>query len=273
MPDPVGTVDGLAASDPGRWRSKGPRLASTWTDVGGRRVHARVAAADQPDAPTVVLVHGLISSRYLVPTAERLAGPHNVFAPDLPGFGASPRSRSALDVRGLTDALAAHLEAVGIEAAVVVGHSVGTQVVSDLAVRHPQLVGRIVLAAPTFEPGARSIVRLYGRWLRNAVREPLSLNGVLVREVLDFGVVRPVRVLLSALRDPVERRLPRVAVPALVVRGERDTVATQQWCQRVAGLLPDARMVVVPGAPHTVTYSAPSQLAGVLAGFAAGGDG
>ncbi len=56
----------------------------------------------------VVLVHGLVvSSRYMVPTAERLAPHCRVFAPDLPGFGGSEKPPRVLDVAGLSDALSA----------------------------------------------------------------------------------------------------------------------------------------------------------------------
>lgn len=214
-----------------------------------------------------MLVHGMVSSRYLVRTAERLAATCAVVAPDLPGFGRSQRSERALDVRGLADALAAFLVAEGLMDAMVVGHSVGTQVVVDLAVRYPHLVERAVLAAPTFDPAARAIWRQYACWLRNVVREPLSFNVVLAKEAVELGAVRPLRVLRSALRDHIEDKLHRVEVPTLVVRGELDTIAPQDWTERVAALVPGGRLAVIPKVPHTVPYNAPSQFAELLRGF------
>jgi 2-hydroxy-6-oxonona-2,4-dienedioate hydrolase len=75
----------------------------------------------------VVLVHGLVvSSRYMVPTAERLTSHCRVFAPDLPGFGRNEKPPRALDVAGLSDALSAWMGELGLERAALVGNSFGT---------------------------------------------------------------------------------------------------------------------------------------------------
>lgn len=243
-------------------------LISTWTEAGGLRFHVRESSSASTDATPMVLVHGMISSRYFIPTAERLAGSYRLFVPDLPGFGGSPASESALTVPGLADALAICITASGLESAIVVGHSVGTQVVVDLADRYPHLVRSLVLAAPTFDPQGRTIRQQYGRWLRNAVREPRSLNRLLAREALDLGVVRPLRVMRSALRDRMEDKLPGLTMPVLVMRGQRDPIANQRWSEQVAGSLPSGRLVVLPGAPHTLPYSRPLEFARVLDEFA-----
>src|SRR4051812_42264365 len=82
-----------AATGLGIARSRGwlmERLVSTWTPVHGLRIHARVSMTPGPDAPTVVLVHGVaVSSRYLVPLAEQLVPRARVYLPDLPGYGRS----------------------------------------------------------------------------------------------------------------------------------------------------------------------------------------
>jgi len=66
------------------------KLQSAWTSIDGLRMHARVSQG--PGSPAMVLVHGLVvSSRYMVPTAERLSPHHPVYVPDLPGFGKSDK--------------------------------------------------------------------------------------------------------------------------------------------------------------------------------------
>ena len=59
-------------------------------------------------------------------------------------------------------------------------------------------------------------------------------------------------------------------LPVLLVRGRADPVAPQPWLEHAAGLLPDARVVVVPGA-HAVNYSHPGELAEAVVPFLAGG--
>ncbi len=108
----------------------------------------------------LVLVHGLgVSGRYLLPALTELARSTRVYVPDLPGFGRSARPTRPLDVPELSDWLGAWMRAVGLSRAVLMGHSFGCQVVVDFALRHPELVERLVLAAPTVDPRARSALR------------------------------------------------------------------------------------------------------------------
>lgn len=70
------------------------RLQSQYTIVNGLLMHARVSA-EPPDAPVVILVHGVVvSSSYMMPTAELLAPNYRVYAPDLPGYGKSDKPKT-----------------------------------------------------------------------------------------------------------------------------------------------------------------------------------
>src|SRR5436190_17187630 len=106
------------------------RLGSIWAEVSGLRMHARAATdAEHAGALPLVLVHGLVvSSRYMIPLAERLAERTYVYAPDLPGFGKSDHPNRPLDIAGLADALAGWMRATGITRAALIGNSMGCQV-------------------------------------------------------------------------------------------------------------------------------------------------
>ena len=69
------------------------------------------------------------------------------------------------------------------------------------------------------------------------------------------------------MEDRIEDNLPRVEMPALVVRGSRDPICPQRWAEEVAGLLPRGRLVVVPGAAHTLNFGTPTEFAGLIRGF------
>ncbi len=242
--------------------------------VDGLRVHARVTVDPVPEgSPAVVLVHGLVvSSRYMIPTAQQLAPHHGVYVPDLPGFGRSEKPPSVLDVAGLSDSLAAWMETVGLRSAVLVGNSVGCQVVADLALRHPERVERAVLQGPTMDPEARTTLRQAARLALDGTREPPSLLPIMLLDYLSAGLRRSFSTFQHALKDRIEEKLPHVRVPTLVVRGERDPIVPQRWAEGVAGLLPEGRLVVVPGAAHTMNYAAPSELARVVRVFLGEGE-
>ena len=216
----------------------------------------------------MVLVHGLVvSSRYMAPTAERLAPHYRVFAPDLPGFGRSENPPHVLDVAGLSDALSAWMEAVGLERAALVGNSMGCQIIADLAVRHPGRVERAVLQGPTMDPLGRSAPRQIGRWLLDAPREPLSLLPIELLDYLSAGTRRAWRTFRFALEDPIEEKLLHVRVPTLVVRGSRDPIVPQRWAEEAAGLLPVGRLSVIPDAAHTANYGRAAEFGRVVREF------
>jgi 2-hydroxy-6-oxonona-2,4-dienedioate hydrolase len=208
-----------------------------------------------------------VSSRYMVPTIERLAPRYPVYAPDLPGFGESKGPPGALDISGLADALATWMDAVGLRSAALLGNSFGCQILVELALRHPERVEKVVLQGPTVDPQARAARQQIWRWLRGGTRESPSLAPVLLRDYLDCGPRRLLDTFLYALHDPIAEKLTRIPVPALVVRGTRDTIVPQRWAEEATALLPNGRLVVIPGAAHTINYSAPLELARVTRAF------
>ncbi|MDP9432465.1 MAG: alpha/beta hydrolase [Actinomycetota bacterium] len=234
--------------------------AREFTAVAATRVHA--ALVGRPDAPSVVCVHGLgCSHGYFLPVARCLASGAGVVAPDLPGFGRTPGPPRALDVRGLSLALADWLRATRRSGALLLANSTGCQVVVDLAVHSPELLGPVVLVGPTVDRRARSLPAQWARLVVNSRWESPSLGAALLPAWIACGPRRYAETLRYMLSDPVERKLRHVRVRALVVRGGRDPIVPRAWAEEVAAGLPDARLAEVPGAGHTLNWSAPVELA------------
>lgn len=241
-----------------RERSHKDGFETVTRTVRGRRMRAWVAGSGRP----IVFVHGLgVTSRYLLPTAQHLTRHGRTLLPDLPGFGQSDPAPDVLDIPGLADALASWIAAIDGAPAVLVANSVGCQVAAHLAVERPQLVGAAVLAGPTVDPHARSPWQQAVRWIRGSTREPPSLAMVVLRDYLDTTPWRLAVTIRHMFADRIERKLPLLRAPTIVVRGGRDPIVSQRWAEEAAQLLPDGRLAVIPGAGHTVNYSAPLELA------------
>jgi 2-hydroxy-6-oxonona-2,4-dienedioate hydrolase len=224
------------------------------------------------DAPVVILVHGIgVSGLYLLPTAARLASAYRVYVPDLPGFGLSAKPPDALDVPALADALAALMTAARIPHAVFVGNSFGCQIIADLGARHPDVVTWAVLQGPTLDPRARTVPRQLLRWALNSPLEPagarIPLGAVVRQDYRDAGLRRVIGTFRHALRDRIEGKLARLRAPTLVVRGARDPIVPQRWAEEATRLLPEGRLLVVPGAAHTMVFTSPDALARVVRAF------
>lgn len=233
--------------------------------------------AGDPHAPVVVLLHGIgSSSSYFRRLVPELAVAWRVLAPDLLGHGRSPRPprapgrllRPRIGIADHADAVADLLGTEGGRPAVVVGHSMGSQVAVELAVRHPGAVERLVAVTPTVDAGARTLARQTGCMLASLVREPPSVLPVQLASLLACGPVTYLRTIGPVLRHRVEDRLPGVGVPVTVVHGERDPLCSAAWSAHLAAAAPRGRLVVVPGC-HVLQWSHPAELAAAVGGPAA----
>jgi pimeloyl-ACP methyl ester carboxylesterase len=239
------------------------KLESQWTTVCGLKMHARVSDERPSTAGRVpvVLVHGLIvSSLYMMPTAERLAPFYRVFALDLPGFGQSDKPERAFDVSELAGALDAWMDAAGLERAVLVGNSMGCQIIAEMAARNPHRVAGAVLTGPTVDLAARTRREQFKRLLIDVTRERWSLVLIQLRGLYDAGLRRSWQTSEFTLEDRIEEKLPHLQAPALVIRGTRDPIAPQAWVEQVVHLLPRGRLAVIPEGAHALNYSSPDEL-------------
>jgi 2-hydroxy-6-oxonona-2,4-dienedioate hydrolase len=218
--------------------------------------------------PPVVFVHGLsVSSRYFIPTAEVLAEDYPVFAPDLPGFGQSEKPEKALDIPELARALAAWMEPSSLSQAVMLGNSMGCQIIIECALQFPERVSKAVLVGPTTEPKRRSYLQQIPRLLAAGLKEPPSILPVVLSDYFRAGALRTIKTSRYTTRYPIEEKLSQVQIPLLVIRGGRDPIVSQKWVEKMVNLLPDAKLVVIPEAAHGVNYSHPHKLAEAVRSF------
>ena len=98
------------------------------------------------EGPPLVLLHALGESavdwRWVLPA---LARTHRVYAPDLPGFGGSGKPAAGYSSAFFARFVAAYLDALGVERAVVAGNSLGGLAVLRLALSEPERVGALAL--------------------------------------------------------------------------------------------------------------------------------
>lgn len=240
-------------------------LTSEWRVVDGLRTHTRRSADPGTGAPPVVLVHGLaVSHRYLTPLAVALSTTHQVYVPDLPGFGLTEHPPGAYDVRRHADHLAAWLAAYQLPPVCLLGHSFGAEVAAAVAATHPDAVRALVLAGPTSDPAARSRQAQFGRWLVDSLREAPLQAPILVRDVWNARPWRVLATLSHSVRNAIEADLVRVSAPTVVVTGDRDPVVPERWRDEATRLVPEAALVVVPGAAHNVVTTAPTAVADTI---------
>ena len=244
------------------------REASCWAEGATRALHARCwqAPATRHAVP-IVVVHGLgVASRMCQPVAARLARQHPVYAPDLAGFGRS-RGGPVLDIDAHADDLAAWLGAMRLERPIVVGVSVGSQVVAALVQRHADRCRGAVLGSPTVDASRRGWLRQLPRWQLEQATQSMRMRAIQVADYARAGVPRVARTFAHALADRPEARLPDVSVPVLVCWGTRDPLLSRWWVTSLTEAAPQGRLRVIPGGLHALTHESALEFARVILHF------
>lgn len=234
--------------------------------VGDDVIHSR----ETTDAATaggrrLVLLHGVgATTRYFRPLLQVLDGRVSAEAMDLPGIGPSSSPRPPSDIPAQADAVADWLRTRGHRRTTLVGNSMGAQTAVEVALRHPELTERLVLIGPTMDPAARGAVRQIGRLLVDATVERPSLIGLTLSDTLLTRRRVVVRYFAASLDHHIEERVARLAVPVLVVRGERDPVVPRRWAREVAELAPRGSLAEVRGGAHACHHGRPQAVANLL---------
>ena len=247
-------------------------------------VELEVAFAGPADGTPVLFLHGITDSWYSFSLVlDRLPPGVRAIAPSQRGHGDSDRPDCCYEIADFaTDAMQL-LDALGVERAVVVGHSMGSFVGQHLAVDWPERVDRLVLvgSAATPSPPLVELERLV-----RSFRDPVAPE--FVREFQESTVLAPVptpfmgqviaetgklpaRVWRDAFRglvaESARRELSRIRVPTLVVWGEGDGLFSRSDQDALLGGLPEARFLVYERTGHAPHWEQPGRFANDLHDF------
>ena len=263
--------------------------AGKFIDIDGVRLHYVMRG----EGPPVVLLHGNavthadFSASGLI---DRLAQDYRVIAFDRPGYGHSSRPRDRLWTPFAQAAvLDAALKKLGIEPAVVVGHSMGTMIALALALNHPMSVRRLVLIGGYFYPKFRfdavitapvalpvvgdvmryTVTALSGRAMIGRMvkgmfspkKVPADFFPIISREMM----LRPVQLRANAedaafmmpAAKALSARYNELRLPVVIIAGKEDLVVNMEsHSGRLHRELPQSELHVLSGTGHMAHYSA-----------------
>ena len=236
-----------------------------------------VNAAVSGGGPPLFLFHSLLSDRasFDLITPE-LARSHRVIVPELPGFGGSKAVDGGLAV--VADRMAdAVRDAAGNEKPIVLGNGYGGFVALQMAIRHPGIASRLVLAdcGAAFSESGREAFRNMAAAART--KGLAAITDVAMRRLFapEFQAAHPdlmadrreaflktdPHVLQAACAQLAELdlrgELSRVTVPVLVLVGEHDEATPPPMSRELAGLLPNARLKIISGCAHVPQLQSP----------------
>jgi pimeloyl-ACP methyl ester carboxylesterase len=256
------------------------------------------------DTRTILVIHGFRGDHHgLLRVADQLPE-MRVIMPDLPGFGSSEAFAAAdHSVANYGTFITDFMAALGLGPdTVLLGHSFGSIVASHFVAAHPGTVTPLILinpiAAPALEGPKGIMTKLAVLYYRLAARLPRPLGLALLRSPLIVRVMSEAMAktgnkdlrrfihgqhhayfsafadresLLESFTASVSSHVAEIAdklnLPVLLIAGEKDEIAMLPDQQRLAALLPDGVLKVIPGVGHLIHYETPEPAAGFIRSF------
>ncbi|MBA3879969.1 MAG: alpha/beta hydrolase [Sphingobium sp.] len=290
-------------SDRPEWEREGRdwpnREASRFVTVGRLRWHVQVAG----EGPVLLLLHGTGAAthswRSLLPLlAERFT----VVAPDLPGHGfTSGRPPGGLSMTAMARAVSELLGALAVTPRLIIGHSAGVAVAvrmmldglatptgiiglnsalmpfPGIAARLFPTLARMLFVNPFAPHVFAGIARQQGEvggFLKRSTGSRIDADGANLYQRLfatPAHCAGAITMMADWDLDSLNRDLPKLAVPLLLVHGESDAMIPPSSARDAAALVPGARVETLAGLGHLAHEEAPDEVAALIERFAAAG--
>ncbi len=206
----------------------------------------------------IVLIHGGASdSRDWIRTMATLSDRYSLYAPDLIGYGGSDKPKRGYYLSDFVKFTLDFIQALHLDSTVLVGHSLGGRVALEIALRYPERVRKLVLIDTLgFGRTARygSLLTILAWVVRKLLRQPQPYPTF-----LKHGSESTNWVCLNELSG--------LNVPTLIVWKRCEPYFPLAMAVEAKRLIPEARLVVVPGYGHTPHKQRKSSFTNLLLGF------
>lgn len=240
-----------------------------YVETDGFRIRYMEAGKGTP----LVHLHGAGGLRSLTPAHDMLSRQFRVIAFEMPGFGHSPENTRTQNMAELASTMGRAIENLGVNSFNLTGTSFGGKTALWLAVQQPQRVSALVLEAPAairpkgLQPPSSSdsaeeiARRLYAHPER---LPPIPQPDPAIQEKHRRLVMR----LAGPPRDAdLEKRLPDLVTPTLVLFGTLDAVIPPEMGHLYKELIPNSHLVFVYDAGHAISTERPEAFTEVVADF------
>jgi len=229
--------------------------------------------------PALVLIHGAGGMHLHWPHHLRRITEYRVYAPDLPGHGKS-MGLGMQSIDKYADVLAAWMDQVGIDRAVIAGHSMGGAIAQIMATRYPEKVAALILIATgarlsvnpqlleqlSIPSGTPAAIDLILKWSWSP-----ETNGKLIQRARDQMLNTRSAVIygdyLACSKFDLTSGLDKIAVPTHVIVGDNDKMTPLDLNKQLEMGIKNAQMSVIPGGGHMIMLEKPEAVAEAASNF------
>ncbi|MEG3974409.1 alpha/beta hydrolase [Microcoleus sp. herbarium8] len=249
------------------------------------------AYLDIGSGPPLLLLHGFFGEKTCwLPLIEILQSQFRCISLDMLGFGESSQPQIQYDVAVEVAFVRQVIEQLNIEPCSIIGHSFGGWVASAYALKYPNSVSSLILAAPAgirddsfcgqydaLRPLlwqtpvvdwalqlAKPVARLAGKsdklqeisgWRRELMSQPVARSFLMSRMRPEDAV------------DTVEKEIHKLQIPTLVIAADSDETIPLWHCETYAKEILGAELVIIPNATHGLPQTQPQFIAKLICNF------
>jgi pimeloyl-ACP methyl ester carboxylesterase len=224
---------------------------------------------EQGRGAPVLLIHAFpLDHTMWDPQVKFFADRFRVITPDIPGFGDSDNI-GPWSIPQLAAEMVALIDHLALERCVIAGLSLGGYIALSIAVKHPGVVARLILAhtrsradteterasrtdlIAALEKDGTSILpsRLLPRLLGpNAAESVRQQVAAMVERANREACIHAITAMRE--RPDMTVKLPEIACPTMVVAGDSDVIIPVEECQKMASMIPQGTIAVIPKTGH-----------------------
>ena len=237
----------------------------------------RIRYLQSGEGKPVVWLHGA-GGLHLKNGHHLLAASHRVIGIEMPGFGDSAVNERHQTSRDMALTLIDAVRALGIDEYVVWGTSFGGRMAMWMALEAAEAIEKVVLEAPIAilpeghqPPPNTSPEEFLKRFYAHPERMTPTTPPDPALTQKQMGLV--MRLIGAASRDEeLERRMPEIQTPTLVLIGTRDGIVSPEWGRQYMRLLPDCNFMLVYDAAHEIASDRPEAFVETVWDFIERGD-
>lgn len=241
-------------------------LATQRMEIGGYAVDVHM---NRPDGhkKAIVFVHGIgVSGRYFFPLARELMDRYRVVIIDLPGYGKTPKPKHVLSITELATIVTKVSRELRLDVPIILGHSMGCQIVAHAVTQSPKLYAKMILLAPTVYANERTLLMQALRLTQDICFEPIRAGVIIFTDYMRMGLYRYLGTCRYMLEDRIEQTLEGCSVSVLFVRGQKDVIVPSAWIRELHELTPSV-VCEIADAPHAVQLDLPKFVADICHEF------
>jgi pimeloyl-ACP methyl ester carboxylesterase len=201
---------------------------------------------------------------------DALAQRFRVYVVDLPGFGAMARSRLRVGMDEAATWLLRWMEALGLRRAHLVGHSMGGYICLRLAALRPEVVHRLVLAAPAVMSLSHSVLGHVLPLFHTTRRVSRRFLLTLTYDAMRAGPLTLLRAAHDLVTREVREELEKVSAPTLLLWSADDLMVPAAIGAALRQKMPTARLHILKQGGHVPMFDQASDFNAAVLAFLAG---